>query len=836
MKAMAILGLVNLIVCAGAPAESRKDDPIPEFVREDWLRQYREHYGTTDKTGRVRMHRARNLPQAAQALRPPDEQALIWETDRDPTDAALRRTEALLERLAAMPFAPERIRCFRERLAEVRAQVQATQPDLQGKEPLRIGAYLAVCALRREMALANPLLAFDELLVIERPADSFAAFHLRPGPDKQHWWQRVPEGGGLYVVSGLSQNRPRAKALSAQAIVENGCLKGGTLHGGIFRSADLSFDGSTVFLSWAPAKDTPGWPGRLFHVFSMRRDGTGLRQLTFGESSNWDPTELPDGRIAFTSTRRNTRDRCPGLMAIACTLHSMKADGSDLIPISFHETHEWSPSVAHDGRLIYTRWDYVDRGVEVAHNLWTCYPDGRDPRAPHGNYAYPMHGVLGKAFGGPAEPDQKDVSALRPAAEHHIRAIPGSPRFSCVGGTHHSDEGPILVIDTSCPDDYLGSQLRAVTPYGRFGRGGYRTVWPLSEDFYLAHRGSGICLIDRFGNEELLVASPLGGRTGTAWTLIGPVPLRVRPRPPVIPPATWSGERAALPHKPATVSVMNVYDADFAWPEGRTPRWLRVIRLVPHGPGPGEALMHGQSLSRIPLGLAPIEADGSVSFQAPVGCPLYFQVLDEEGLAIQSMRSLTYVQRGEHLSCQGCHEHKHRAPSPLSPESVPLAMQRTPSRLEPELPEGVVPAGFYHLVKHSTVGKTCVACHAEQGKGPPSIEYEQLAGAYPKGDGYGQWLRHERWIFQMWVMPYNTDNVFGYRSTPGRLGASASRLWRHVMRPEAKKRFGAEDLRRLSLWLDCNSNEFGAGHSFEEQRAGKVVWPKHMDPAKVLEE
>jgi hypothetical protein len=194
------------------------------------------------------------------------------------------------------------------------------------------------------------------------------------------------------------------------------------------------------------------------------------------------------------------------------------------------------------------------------------------------------------------------------------------------------------------------------------------------------------------------------------------------------------------------------------------------------------------------------------------------------------------AQRGEHLSCQGCHEHKHRALPPLSSPSVPLAMRRTPSRLKPELPEGVVPAGFYHLVKHSTVAKTCVACHVEHGKGPRSIEYEQLAGAYPKGDGYGDWLKNERWIFQIWVMPYNTDKVFGYRSTPGHLGASASRLWRHVMRPEAKKRFSAEDLRRLGLWLDFNSNEFGAGHSFEEQRTGKVVWPKHMDPAKVLEE
>ena len=42
--------------------------------------------------------------------------------------------------------------------------------------------------------------------------------------------------------------------------------------------------------------------------------------------------------------------------------------------------------------LVYTRWDYVDRDTNIAHHIWICYPDGRDPRRFHGNYPAPPEG------------------------------------------------------------------------------------------------------------------------------------------------------------------------------------------------------------------------------------------------------------------------------------------------------------------------------------------------------------------------------------------------------------------------------------------------------------
>ena len=60
----------------------------------------------------------------------------------------------------------------------------------------------------------------------------------------------------------------------------------------------------------------------------------------------------------------------------------------------------------------------------------------------------------------------------------------------------------------------------------------------------------------------------------------------------------------------------------------------------------------GQSAARMSLGTVPVEEDGSVYFKAPVKKTISFQLLDETGMAVQLMRSATYVHPGEQMSCQ----------------------------------------------------------------------------------------------------------------------------------------------------------------------------------------
>ena len=380
----------------------------------------------------------------------------------------------------------------------------------------------------------------------------------------------------------------------------------------------------------------------------------------------------------------------------------MEPDGSDIICLSFHETHEWNPSVDNDGMIVYTRWDYVDRDTNVAHHKWFCYPDGRDPRSIHGNY-----------------PDPK--REVRPWMEMQIRAIPNSHKYVAVAAAHHGHEfGSLVLIDPNVEDDGAESQLTRLTPEAPFPEAEarptapamrYGTPWPLSEQDFLCvydwdAKNRGIFWIDSNGNRELIYRDP-------EISCISVMPLRPRPMPPVIPEATTQTLAASEltdKKRTATIGVMNVYESEVPWPEGTKIEALRVIHLLPKTtPAPDDPRIGvaRQSNARAILGTVPVEKDGSVYFEAPVGKSLYFQALDAQGRAVQSMRSVTYVHPGEQLTCVGCHEPKHGAPPPVTDK--PLAFLRAPSPIAPE-PEGSNPFSYVRLVQ-PVLDNNCVSCH-----------------------------------------------------------------------------------------------------------------------------
>jgi hypothetical protein len=57
-------------------------------------------------------------------------------------------------------------------------------------------------------------------------------------------------------------------------------------------------------------------------------------------------------------------------------LYAGDANGQDIHPISANIEHEDAPWPLADGRVIYTRWEYVDRSRVSFHHLWTANPDG----------------------------------------------------------------------------------------------------------------------------------------------------------------------------------------------------------------------------------------------------------------------------------------------------------------------------------------------------------------------------------------------------------------------------------------------------------------------------
>lgn len=515
------------------------------------------------------------------------------------------------------------------------------------------------------------------------------------------------------------------------------------------------------------------------------------------------------------SSRRGGFARCNNAWepCASYTLHRMDADGGSIRTLSRHETSEWHPSVMNDGRLVYIRWDYVDRSAANFHGLWTSNPDGTGLASLFGNYT------------------------MRINACYQPRAIPGSEKLLFVAGAHHADVGGSLVMldprrvqyDPGSGEDVFDS-IEVLTPEVCFPestgwpKSYFHSPWPLSETTMLVSFSfdplpgmssgekkdtrTGLYYFDRFGNMELLYRAP-------EISSMYPLPLKARSRPPVIPavvePGAGEGE----------LMVSDVRRSFFPLPEGRAIRELRVFQLLPKGgshianePRIGHANAEN---ARMLLGTVPVEADGSAYFRVPAGKPIYFQAVDGEGRAVQTMRSATYVQPGERRACVGCHE-----PPGATAESRPaLAMQRAASTLVPG-PEGTRPFSFPQLVQ-PVLDRHCVACHdgrGGEGKGKLALTGEHTKTFSRSYDNLKSYLRWYEW----------GDQSIGQIATrPGQAGADASRLTAILDDKNHRSKIGWRDngKRKLYLWLDANIPFYGTYDGNEQlvQREGKPITP-----------
>ena len=225
-----------------------------------------------------------------------------------------------------------------------------------------------------------------------------------------------------------------------------------------------------------------------------------------------------------------------------------------------------------------------------------------------------------------------------------------------------------------------------------------------------------------------------------------------------------------------------------------------------------------QSNARAVLGTVPVEEDGSAYFEAPAGKALYFQALDQYGLAAQSMRSATYLHAGEQLTCQGCHEPRHRAPRRT--DHMPIALGRAPSKIQPEV-AGSNPFNFVRLVQ-PVLDRNCVACHLEkhaldlrgivEGKHGWTRSYSNLAGEY----GF---------YFHVFNGAIKTGVHGGSRTTPGQFGAAASPLLPYLDQRHYGLKLSTNDWHRLTLWLDCNSEFYGSYENTTAQARGEIIRP-----------
>jgi hypothetical protein len=286
-------------------------------------------------------------------------------------------------------------------------------------------------------------------------------------------------------------------------------------------------------------------------------------------------------------------------------------------------------------------------------------------------------------------------------------------------------------------------------------------------------------------------------------------------------PAARPAAPAAAKPAEGTIAVANVYRSRNPWPPGTRIAALRVIQLLPMSVPSGrpphdigmriETARDSVTLARYVLGTAPVESDGSAYFTVPANKEILFQAVDERGLAIQSMRSATYLHAGEQQACQGCHEPQHHAPMAI--DGAPLALRRAPSRLTPDV-DGSNPFSYPRLVQ-PVLDRRCVACHAQNAAKAPNLAREPLQ--------------------RNWYASYaNLAPKFGFYdygsglvTTPGHFGARASKLWEILERGHYDVKLTPEELHRITLWLDCASIFYGVyeKEGGEAQLRGEIVRP-----------
>ncbi|MDR0521969.1 MAG: hypothetical protein LBH00_08990, partial [Planctomycetaceae bacterium] len=797
-----------------------------------------EYAGEFARLEREIAQKARFSKIAKETLNP---QALILDSDRDPVDAAVRRTAALLADIQTIDNTSDNA----PNLAPLEKELQTFQQEakecpLQPKEK-RLELFRKICLLRRQIAFANPLLNhFSEILFVKKHRAKYN--HCCD----QYYGINLPSGGGVFIMSDpfcKKGNAPEIRNLLENAAVQTGRLAGKKLTGGSFLSPELSFDATQIAFAYVECEGETAqrfhtdpsqghWnEGRCFHIFTCRTDGTNLRQITDGTWNDFDPCFLPNGRIAFITERRGGYLRC-GRACPAYTLFDMNPDGSQIRCLSYHETNEWHPSVTNDGRILWTRWDYPDRHGTTAHHPWTTSLDGRDPRHVHGNFS---------------------PKKIRADMELDCRAVPNSQKIIATAAPHHGQSyGALILVDPQIPDDDGMAPVKRITPDVDFPetQGGaqvYGTPYPLSEKYYLAvadfavapkqgtesdnkHylRGNyGIYLVDAFGNKELIYRDPEIGCLSPLPVMPRPVPsyqpqqiAETEPQPYLLP---MRDKLASLPK--ATVSIANVYQSLRPFPAGTKLKELRVIQWipmsVPSGKPPHEIGFREPTssdsvvLARYVLGTVPIEEDGSVHFQVPPRREYQLQVLDEEGLAVQSMRSSVYLHDGEMLSCNGCHEPKGAAP--LQAKTTPKAFLRQPSSLKPDCAEAN-PFSYPRLVQ-PVLDKHCVSCHQdERAKGTANVP--NLAKEPVKNKWYASYNE---------LVPKYGFYSYGepLRTTPGKFGARASKLYSLLKNGHHEVQLNVDEMHRIALWLDCVSIFYGVyeKEGGEAQLRGEIAYP-----------
>lgn len=663
----------------------------------------------------------------------------------------------------------------------------------------------------------------------------------------------LPENG-IYIYN--------LRTRSERAVVTSAHLPGGA---GFIGKISLSFDARKVVFDFRQD------PGSGFRIWETGIDGTGLRQISFPPkdeaekvarwSKGWHtddvhPCYLPDGKIIFSSTRSEHTVLCGGSAhLVAPSLHRMNADGGDVEQLTQSPVSEFCPVVLNDGRVMYHRWEYIDKGARVAKTVWSMNPDGTRPQE-----------LFGLA---------EDTTTVY----MYPQPIPGGDhRLVCVGTCHYPQGGclgSILLVDygmgvrTRGPDpdqaDYIQGDSRypvvnitpdvfvqrRTEPGWRFrskeggyvqdpeGRHGnlYTHPYPVSDrQFLVSYKVKPSDHYKEVANAYALYLLDTEGRHRPIYadaklSCWHPMPLVAKPVPPQL-------QADRNPHYAASSQAVCIVANVQKGMEGVKPgqvKWLRINEALPRywstsrrwEPSLSSSGWKAALWPRVQWGVVPVERDGSAHFLVPANRSLFLQALDGNFRELQRERTYVNYAPGEVRSCVGCHGQSHRTAG-LEDSRTPIALTRAPSQPQPQPCDRVENGGdglagqviHYPTDIQPIFNAKCVSCHGP--KNPAgglrltdeitlyyNTSYEELASKELAGPIVSEFTS---------FLHGDQGNYNGAYLPPMKLGCPTSAMLALLTeaahpknaKSDHTKMITERELMVLSRWIDSNYQFYGS--------------------------
>jgi len=647
-----------------------------------------------------------------------------------------------------------------------------------------------------------PDLGFSKILLVERHAIHSSHVYTYHEEDNK-------PGGGIYIYD--LNSRSSKKILDSKS--------------GLILDANLHYDGKTILFSWKKEMDS------FFQLYTMNTDGNNLKQITNHPSNNFNACWLPDGGIAFLSDRKPAYAYC--WKTTTPILFRCEADGGKQIRLSANYLNDFTPSVMEDGRILYSRWEYVDRPAIPIQSLWSVNPDGTK-----------LAGVFGNRV-------------LSPATFMDARMIPDSDgKILCVLTAHNRHcHGAIGIVNPKIGGNSQEA-ITNITPEIHIGnvnqgdgnhiRGPYVNPFPLNNDFYLVSKDGSIQLKNYDDTITLKITSPANGKKMGFYS---PQPVRERKK-----------ERLVVSRLPASVS-----------PENETEQEWAEIQMMDVYHGLPEIIEKG-SIKKLaivqevekPLGIDPkfrafgfqfpvvsagatyapkkvwgfvnVEEDGSARFKVPARQPIYFLPLDKNGMAVQRMRTFTHLMPGETQGCIGCHADRNYYGVPLN-KKRPIAMSKDVQ--QPEIPEWGLTGFSYTAQVQPILDKYCIDCHGSNNPAAGleltgdktdffNVSYENLVRKGTPAENFIIGGTKEKFDnkYTSWIPTYNGQEANILQIEPGTWGAKASFLAEIIENGHkdnnAKPRVDLKQNEKLKiyLWLDLNVPYYGGSNSNYQANRG----------------